>query len=63
MHVDSERTWRTGDLAHVGWATEVWELTTFWIGVDGAQMATLERLAGDRVVVAHVQVADLQPLG
>ena len=60
MHVGPARLdWSTGDLARVGDAPEVWELTTFWDGPDGATMATIERLAGGRIVTADSPVADL----
>ncbi len=60
MHVGPTRQeWSTGDLARVGDAPEVWELTTFWDGLDGATMATLERLSGGRILVSWSPVADL----
>lgn len=51
--------WSTGDLARVGDAPEVWELSTFWDGPNGAAMATLERPAGGRIVTTDSPVADL----
>ena len=39
----SRQVWNTADLARIGNAPEVWELTTFWNGPGGATMATLER--------------------
>ena len=59
MHFGSQ-DWNTADLAHIGNAPEVWELTTFWDGPDGTTMATLERLTGGGIVTAYSPVADLQ---
>ena len=54
--------WNTADLARIGTAPEVWELTTFWDLPDGTTMATLERLTGGRIVTTDSPVADLQPI-
>lgn len=65
MHVikPSTRTdWNTADLAHIGDAPEVWELTTFWDGPEGITMATLERYSGGRIVTTHAPIAVLQPI-
>lgn len=52
--------WNTADLARIGDAPEVWELSTFWDLPDGTTMATLERLTGGRIVTTDSPVADLQ---
>jgi hypothetical protein len=52
--------WNTADLAHIGNAPEVWELSTFWDLPDGTTMATLERLSGGRMVTTDTPVANLQ---
>lgn len=66
MHVIKPSTswtdWKTADLAHIGDAAEVWELTTFWERPDGTTMATLERFSGGRIVTTHAPVAVLQPV-
>ena len=54
--------WKTADLAHIGDAAEVWELTTFWDGPDGTTMATLERFSGGRIVTTSAPVAVLEPV-
>ena len=54
------QTWNTADLARIGNAPEVWELTTFWELPDGTTMASLERLTGGEIVTADSPIANLQ---
>ena len=56
----TRRTWNTADLARIGDAPEVWELTTFWELPDGTTMASLERLTGGEIVTADAPIAALQ---
>ena len=56
----NRRTWNTADLARIGDAPEVWELTTFWELPDGTTMASLERLKGGEIVTADAPIAALQ---